>query len=97
WSSDVCSSDLGEHPCQDEVQDEAKVDHHLDGEDETEERRRVENVAVSGSDERQSPEQFGIPQRHMAEAMPPFGAPVAGGIAGGVLVAPRGSEPFPLQ
>src|SRR5207249_705162 len=69
---------IGEEPGEDVVQDEAEIHHCLDGENETQEGCRVENVTVPGGDERQTPEQLRAPQRHVSQTVPPRGSPRPG-------------------
>ena len=87
---------IGEKTREDVVQHEVEVHDRRDWEDEAQERRRVEDVPVACGDERQPAEQFGVPERHVPQAVPPLGAPGAKRITGRVLVAARGSQPLSL-
>ncbi len=88
---------VGEQARRDEVDHEVEIHDGLDGQQQPEERRRVEDVAVAGAHERHAAEQLGLPQRHVPEALPPLGAPGPEGVAGRDLVAHRVGEPLPRQ
>ena len=88
---------VGEQARQDVVDHEAEIYDRRDRQDEAQERSRVEDVAMAGGDEGQPAEQLRIPQRHVAEAVPPLGAPEAERVARRVLVAPWRGEPLALE
>ncbi len=68
---------------------EAEIHDRRDGQDEAQEGGRVEDVAMTGGDERQPAEQLWIPQRHVSKAVPPLGTPEAERVTRRMLVAPR--------
>src|SRR5439155_11839706 len=66
-----------------------------DRKDKTQQPGGIENVPATGGDERHPPENLRVPERQVAGALEPRGAPRVKWQAGGVLIAQLAREPHP--
>src|SRR6266480_4643860 len=79
----------------DVVQREAQVACRRDRYDEAQQPGGIEDVPAARRHERHAAEDFRIPEREVAAALEPLGAPGVERQAGGVLIAPLAREPHP--
>src|SRR2546425_12483365 len=88
--------EVGEQAGEDVMYEEAQVSRRGDRDDKAQQPGGVESVPVARG-ERQASEHLGVPQRKVAQAPEPLGAPGVPREASRVLITPRVSEPQPAE